>query len=385
MRRRMRAMAAIAATIIGAGLAGTLAGPARAALIQPAAVTRPAATAYNAATTYTTAGALNGVAASTASNAWAVGYTGANGGSTGYILMLHWNGSAWTRLSTPHVLTGQGELTAITVVNAKDAWAVGSTGDYAHQHTLILHWNGTAWSALTSPVVANASLSAVWASTKQVWAAGYYTTGPAVIQTFPLSLDESGTRWTRYNSTGASGLTFDGVTTTTKGVALATGLFTGQITGFVARWNGHAWAWTSSFPEFGTYHWLNGIAAGADGTAFAAGINTSGSGGATSIEWNGRAWVKAPMPSWAGPYAIAFAPGGAGFSVGTVYSGGAYHELIMRWNGHQWGKVPSPSTAAQLNGLGFATAKSGWAVGQQNTAAGTTTTVIVHWNGSTWG
>jgi membrane carboxypeptidase/penicillin-binding protein PbpC len=37
-------------------------------------------------------------------------------------------------------------LDAITVVSAKDAWAVGYTGTYAIDRTLLLHWNGEAWS-----------------------------------------------------------------------------------------------------------------------------------------------------------------------------------------------------------------------------------------------
>ena len=257
-----RAAIAIAVTGISVGLASVAAGPAHAATAREAAA-RPTAM------TYSVPGELNGVAAAATNNAWAVGYDGASGG-TDHILMLHWNGSAWSRVTTSHVLTGQGVLNAITVVNSKDAWAVGSTGSDTHPHTLILHWNGATWSALTSPApVANGALSAVWANTKEVWAVGYYSTGPAAVQTVPLSFKEVGTRWTRYTSTGEYGVTFDGVTTTTKGVTLATGLFTGMITGVVARWSGRAWGWTSNFPEFATYHWLNAIAAGTGGTAFA--------------------------------------------------------------------------------------------------------------------
>ncbi|MCW2931334.1 MAG: hypothetical protein JWM19_2296 [Actinomycetia bacterium] len=378
MRVSWRAATGIAATVISVILACTAAGPAQAVPANPVTATRPAAM------TYSAAGELNGVAAAATNNAWAVGYAGASGG-TDYILMLHWNGSAWSRVTTSHVLTGQGVLNAITVVNSKDAWAVGSTGSDTHPHTLVLHWNGSTWSALTSPApVANGALSAVWANTKEVWAVGSYSTGPAAVQTVPLSFEEVGTRWTRHNSTGAYGVTFDGVTTTTAGVTLATGLFTGMITGSVARWNGHAWAWTTNFPEFATYHWLNGIAAGTGGTAFAVGLNTSGSGGAISIEWNGRAWVRAPMPSWANPDTVAWAPGGAGFSAGAVNSGGSERALIMRWNGHQWGRVSSPATAGQLTGLGFATLKYGWAVGETDPYTSAPKTLIEHWNGSTW-
>ena len=32
--------------------------------------------------------------------------------------MLHWNGSRWTRLTSPKVLAGAGQLSAISVVSA---------------------------------------------------------------------------------------------------------------------------------------------------------------------------------------------------------------------------------------------------------------------------
>ena len=65
-------------------------------------------------------------------------------------------------------------------------------------------------------------------------------------------------------------------------------------------------------------------------------------------------------------------------------SGGSQRALIMRWNGHQWGRVSSPSTVGQLTGLGFATSKYGWAVGETNPYTSATKTLIEHWNGSTW-
>ena len=44
------------------------------------------------ATSYVTGGELNGVAATAAGNAWAVGYTGTSGRTK--TLILHWNGRA---------------------------------------------------------------------------------------------------------------------------------------------------------------------------------------------------------------------------------------------------------------------------------------------------
>lgn len=64
--------------------------------------------------------------------------------------MLHWNGSAWSKVPRSQLkLTGSaGELSAITVVSAKDAWAAGFTGT-STTPSLLLHWNGTVWGTVT--------------------------------------------------------------------------------------------------------------------------------------------------------------------------------------------------------------------------------------------
>jgi hypothetical protein len=39
--------------------------------------------------------ALNGVAATSATNAWAVGHTSTNNGGNEKTLIAHWNGTSW--------------------------------------------------------------------------------------------------------------------------------------------------------------------------------------------------------------------------------------------------------------------------------------------------
>jgi hypothetical protein len=355
------------------------------AAVSPASAT-PARVPVPASLTYSAPGGLNGVAATSGRDAWAVGYAGANDASK--VLMLHWNGRQWSRVTSPGVLTGSGQLWAVTAVSARDAWAVGETGSDIHPHSLILHWNGKAWSEVTSPApVGNGSLSAVTATAKGGWAVGFVSTGPAAIQTQPLIFRLTGQKWTRVDPGfgSGSGVALDGVATTSAGITFATGLFTGMITGVIARWSGSSWNWVGSFPEQGTYHWLNDIAAGPHRTAFALGPNTGSASGATiSIEWNGHAWVKAPAPPKASPQAVAFAPGGTAWSAGSLFSGVTTHALILRWNGRAWTRITAPSTPAQLNGLGFASAKSGWAVGVTRPASGNSKTYIIHWNGHSW-
>ena len=89
------------------------------------------------AASFSTSGELSGVAAISATNAWAVGSTG-----TGKTLIVHWNGKTWTRVPSPG-----GAFHGVAATSARSAWAVGSTSNGHHSsfQTLILRWNGTAW------------------------------------------------------------------------------------------------------------------------------------------------------------------------------------------------------------------------------------------------
>ncbi len=350
---------------------------------EPAA--RPAATSYSA------AGKLNGVAAASASSAWAVGSAGS---SSPAVLMLHWNGKAWSRVTSPKVLNGtEGELSAITVVSATNAWAVGFTGELGSgkDHTLILHWNGRAWRQVTNPgPVTGGNLAAVTATAKSGWAVGYVNTNPdapACCAGAPLILRWNGSKWSRVTAKLGKGAGLNGVAVTAANTAWAIGMPTAMITGALARWNGSTWTWVRSYPVQGAYRPLEGIAAGPGGTAFAVGENNDSPGPAISMRWTGKAWQQATVsaPSDSQLNAVAFAPGGTAWAAGGI-SSGTVSTLIVRWSGKSWARVasPTPGQGAVLSGLGFAAAGYGWAVGSTSSTAGSSKTVILHWNGKAW-
>ena len=91
---------------------------------------------------------LNGVAAVSATDAWAVGFYGhdvGDGGTAGKPLVLHWDGTSWTKAKAPFFGTSSG-LRSVSALSATDIWAVGGVfSNGAAGTTLILHWNGTAW------------------------------------------------------------------------------------------------------------------------------------------------------------------------------------------------------------------------------------------------
>src|SRR5437660_8240691 len=93
---------------------------------------------------------LNGVVAISRSNAWAVGsYTGASGHRR--TLVEHWNGAGWKVKASPNVGTGNNSLNGVDATSGTNAWAVGSRS--GGRRTLIERWNGSAWRVKASPNV----------------------------------------------------------------------------------------------------------------------------------------------------------------------------------------------------------------------------------------
>ena len=109
----------------------------------------------------TTVGTLNGVWGSGPSDVWAVGVDESSGGVEGEI--RHWDRSTWSVFPHPPTST----LRSVWGSSPTDVWAVGDGGVTVGNG--ILHWDGSAWSSVTSVW----GLSGVWGSgASDVWAVG---------------------------------------------------------------------------------------------------------------------------------------------------------------------------------------------------------------------
>jgi hypothetical protein len=119
-------------------------------------------------------GALNGVAATSASNVWAVGCAGHCFGpmATTQTMIVHWDGTAWKYVASPSP-AGNSVLAAVAATSTRNAWAVGYTRN--SDKTLIVRWNGTAWTQVTSPTPGQLSqlLGVTATSTRNAWAVGW--------------------------------------------------------------------------------------------------------------------------------------------------------------------------------------------------------------------
>jgi hypothetical protein len=135
---------------------------------------------------------LRGVAVVSARDAWAVGFTipprtPAPGTLHGYVsVILHWNGAAWKRVPSPNP-GGFANLWGVAATSASNAWAVGWDGK-----PLILRWNGTAWKQVPSPAAASDGIlrGVAALSARSAWAVGYPISSKRA-----LILRWNGSRW----------------------------------------------------------------------------------------------------------------------------------------------------------------------------------------------
>ena len=121
---------------------------------------------------------LSGVAVLSPSDVWAVGAHNTLQGN--HTLILHWDGSGWTRVKSPNpsqsVNLHTDVLSAVSASSQSDAWAVGNFYDGTARRALTLHWDGDHWSSVAGPNATNsdsANLFDVATDPADAWAVGY--------------------------------------------------------------------------------------------------------------------------------------------------------------------------------------------------------------------
>lgn len=348
-----------------------------AASVQPVAA-RPAVAAIK--------GSLSGVAATSASNAWAVGVAGTNKS-----LAMHWNGHAWTRVPAPG--TGLGNVAASS---PRNAWAVGDAGS----RPLIVHWNGHSWKRTAAPFPRGSTLHGIaTTSAGNAWAVGSYFVGENYRT---LTLHWNGHGWKRVTSPsprpGAHwGDLLASVAIVSARNVWATGSKTSQFAGeqgsIILHWNGRKWSQASAKAVTAGASGLTGAVATSAANVWTAGCRCAGGpGGGVIGHWNGHSWAKQRTPVGRRFGAVLSSVGAssrrAAFAVGTYCksacntSNAFYAGLILRWTGSAWKIVANPAGRNTfLTSVAVASASSAWAVGDVSPS---NTAVILHWNGRSW-
>ena len=121
---------------------------------------------------------LTDVAATSATNAWAVGFIGSLTTKPAKTLIERWNGTAWRLVPSPTPADG-GSLIGVAAGGARSVWAVGFTGSgNSPKQSLIEHWHGTRWRRVPSTAPAGSALIDVAViSERNAWAVGATNSG----------------------------------------------------------------------------------------------------------------------------------------------------------------------------------------------------------------
>ncbi|HKR71286.1 MAG TPA: hypothetical protein VJT16_20810 [Streptosporangiaceae bacterium] len=213
--------------------------------------------------------ALEDVAASSATDAWAVGFTGRGP------LVLHWNGTAWTRTQLPATLEHRVmAVDAVAATSAVNAWAVirFRTGSSPR----LMHWNGSQWGDVVMPDIGmRYGLYGVAAtSARNVWAVG----AGAI-------LHWNGRTW----SCASISNTLYTVSTSSADNTWAVGGGAGEAVAL--HWNGHTWQQQVLNPSPHHAYFLQDVAIiPRSGRAWAVGSTESAANQTLMFHWNGTAW-----------------------------------------------------------------------------------------------
>lgn len=194
--------------------------------------------------------AFSDIAASSATDVWAVGSHGKRQFGTERPLIEHWNGSAWKIV--PHPSPGRNALlNGVADVSPRNVWAVGTyaTPYKNSDRTLVLHWNGTTWKRIPSPHPGfwkwGSQLSGVAVvSAKSLWAVGVYydraPRGTVSYRTLVLYWNGKKWRWVRSANLGGGAL-YDVAAVGRNDVWAVGGSHNGQGPPLVEHWNGQSW------------------------------------------------------------------------------------------------------------------------------------------------
>jgi hypothetical protein len=266
---------------------------------------------------------LRDVDASSASNAWAVGFTTATSSTA---LIRRWNGTSWTAVPGP---SGSGILLGVKTLSANDAWAVGSRSASGPFTSMAARWNGTSWTPVPTPTpdgLVNSQLNAIdGVASNDLWAGGHAGGGNYETRQ-PILLRWNGSAWSAVASPPAIDATVEGV------VALAAN---------------DVWAVGQEFNRDLLWHvpWV--------------------------LHWNGQSWSKVQVPTVLGGGLSSV----TALSPTRVYAAGG--SLVLRWNGSAWTRESIPSSAGALWDAAAIGPSTVWAAGQRTRTTGASGTSIV--------
>jgi hypothetical protein len=275
------------------------------------------ATGWTVVTSPVSAGILTGSFALSDTDAWVAGYNGADP------LALNWNGTAWSSVSTPAPSgsTPDWAFKSVAASSGSDAWAVGeqSAGTKIHD-SLYEHWNGTAWSVVTGPnegilyAVLDFSPANAWAFagfSVLHWNGTAWSVVSGAVPALAVSADSPDDIWgisrddmvTHYNGVSWSSTTlsspdgtpvFEGVAAISPTDVWVVGATTDNDP-IAEKYNGTSWQVVTLPSSFSSYG-LNDITAQSASDVWV--FSNTGSPNVPLLlaNWNGSSWTTSTSP-----------------------------------------------------------------------------------------
>jgi hypothetical protein len=263
-----------------------------------------------------TGNVLNAVAEISPTNVWAVGFS-FDCSSDLKPMVLHFNGANWSVVQTPPLRTNDNSaLNGITAIAANDIYAVGyQPAANGAVLALVEHFDGHAWSLVSTPDTASTSvvLTAVSAnSATDVWAVGNSTDEPTIsIQTLAEHFD--GVEWSIVSSPNPLPKAFlnQNVLSSVKAISandvtavgFASDAGNQRILTLIEHWDGTQWSMVGSpnpSTASGTLNTLTAVSGFNSNDLYAVGFFANGSTSGepkTLIEhFNGTNWSILPSP-----------------------------------------------------------------------------------------
>jgi len=329
---------------------------------------------------------------------------------TSATLVERWNGASWSiGASTDPVGPTNSALAAVACANNTFCVAVGgaTSGPFGSESTLIETSNGATWSLTPGPAdpagATSSSLAGVACpSTTSCFAVGWYWSSGAnhaLIERF------DGTAWSVAASPTLSsdGSSLAGIACPSADSCFAVGKQGAALsdTPVAERWDGNTWSIGSSPPgPAGTsLSALAGVACPAPSSCVAAGTAATLAPhlifeSAFVDTWNGTSWSnddRATVTN-ASLASLSCTTSTACIAVGTTTTTngnvGTTKSFVEQLDDSGWSLVSSPTpggaTAAPLYGVACTTATSCYAVGSSSDSGGSSQSLIVRWDGTSW-
>jgi hypothetical protein len=308
---------------------------------------------YLASSNTSTSNVLNAVSCVSTNDCWSVGDYNLANATGNKSLAEHWDGKAWSIVSTPNLTGEDNQLNSVSCVSVSDCWVVGGTSGY-DSPMVFEHWNGTSWQLKYYPDnVETGDLEGVTCtSTSNCWAVGNLDESNFSLNS--LVMKWNGSIWASVSTPNSTQSEFDSVSCVNVSDCFIVGDTSegsnddGISDQLIERWNGSAWKTMVTQDPYKHGAYMPGIDCTKESSCIALIVPSNGTAGtdATSFvveQWNGTSWADTTYPDPTGlsyiiPQAITCSSSTDCQIVGTesTTQDSATILAALHWNGSKW-------------------------------------------------